>query len=476
MFPQEENKSYLLNDFRGVMKKTKTFRSVLGLALSLAFWIFLVVFLLTTNIDFHDVYTENNYDQGTAIASIPDQEMNTVEPVPFPSPETIELTTPPPQYHEIKGELKRGEGLDDSFKRLQISGNIRNEIIQTFSGTLDFKHLRPGDCYTITLDENDQLVSCTYESGPLHIYRLTKTDDRFLAEKVSIPLEVRTIKLAGVIGSSLFEAFTELGEDAKLIHAFANIFASKIDFNTETRQGDRFSLAFEKYFKNDQFVAYGRILVARYEQSDQTWEGFYYSSSKTPSAHFNEKGEELGTSFLRSPIPFGRVTSRFSYRRKHPILHVVRAHLGVDLAAPIGTPIMAASDGKVIFKGWKGGYGKHVIIKHANDYRTYYGHLSRYKKGLHVGSRVKQKDIIGYVGMTGLATGPHLDYRISYEGVFKNPFSIKFKPKSVLAGQELENFLQERMRLAKLIEAADDKMVLKVKKVVLGEDKEIAFL
>lgn len=461
------------------MKKTKTFKSVLGLAVSLSFWVFLVVFLLTTNIDLHDVYdvyTENSHDQGTAIASIPDETLDTEKAPSFPAPESIESSTPPPQYQEIKGELKRGEGLDDSLRRLQISGKVRSEIIRTFSSTLDFKRLRPRDCYTVTLDENGQLVSCTYESGPLSIYRLTKTDDRFLAEKLPIPLEVRTIKLAGAIDSSLFEAFTELGEDAKLIHAFANIFASKIDFNTETRQGDRFGLVFEKYFKDDQFVAYGRILVARYEQSDQTWEGFHYSSPKTHPAHFNEKGEELGTSFLRSPIPFGRVTSRFSYRRKHPILKVVRPHLGVDLAAPVGTPIMAASDGKVIFRGWKGGYGKHVIIKHANDYHTYYGHLSKYGKGLHVGSRVKQKDIIGYVGTTGLATGPHLDYRISYKGVFKNPFSIKFKPKSILTGQEFEDFSKERTRLAGLIEAADDKIILSAKKVILGEDKEIGFL
>ena len=184
----------------------------------------------------------------------------------------------------------------------------------------------------------------------------------------------------------------------------------------------------------------------------------------------------MGTSFLRSPIPFGKVTSRFSYRRRHPILKVVRPHLGVDLAVPTGTPVMAASGGKIVFRGWKGDYGNQVVIKHTNGYKTYYGHLSKFRKGQKVGSQVKQKDIIGYVGSTGLSTGPHLDYRISYEGVFKNPFSIEFKPKSVLIGKELASFSEERGRLARLMDVPDDQKVLYVKRVVLGRDKDIAFL
>ena len=185
---------------------------------------------------------------------------------------------------------------------------------------------------------------------------------------------------------------------------------------------------------------------------------------------FNEKGEELGTDFLRSPIPFGRVTSRFSYRRKHPILKVVRPHLGVDLAAPVGTPVMAASGGKIIFRGRKGGYGKLVIMKHPNGYKTYYGHLSRFRKGQSVGSKISQKDIIGYVGSTGLSTGPHLDYRISHENAFRNPFSIEFKPRSVLTGEALASFSKKRLELARLMNAAEGKIVLLVKQIVLGPD------
>ena len=459
-----------------VLGKMKTNNPLIGLILSSSFLI-LLIFLFASIGTNQNQESMKEYDQvSTPMASVSEKFSEAVDESLSPSLSAIERLEEPPVYEEIKGELRNGEGFDDSLKRSQVPGKIRTQLIRTFSGTLDFKDLRPKDRYSIALDEDDELVSCTYESGPLNTYRVFKTDEGYAAEKMLIPLEIRTERLAGVIQSSMFEAMVDLGEEAKLIYGFANIFASRIDFNTETQPGDRFSLVFERYFKDDEFVGYGKILVARYEQRDHSWEGYYYSSENTPPGHFNKKGEELGTSFLRSPIPFGRVTSRFSYQRKHPILRIVRPHLGVDLAAPIGTPVMAASDGKIVFRGWEGGYGNHVVIKHANSYKTYYGHLSKFRKGQKVGSRVKQKDIIGYVGSTGLSTGPHLDYRISYDGVFKNPFSIKFKPKSILVGEKLESFSKERERLARLMNSTEDQRVLYVKHVVLGQDKDIVFL
>lgn len=419
---------------------------------------------------------EGNDRVSAELASIPEETPEAEDEPLYASLEVIEHPEEPHVFQAIEGEIRRGEGFDDSLKRSKVRGEIRIQLIQAFSGTLDFKDLKPKDRYSIALDGDGKLVGCTYESDPLNIYRVFKSGEGYAAEKALIPLEVRTERLDGVIESSMFEAMIELGEEAKLIYGFANIFSSRIDFNSETQPGDRFSVVFEKYFKDDEFVGYGKILVASYEQAKKSWEGFYYSSENTTPGHFDEKGEELGTSFLRSPIPFGRVTSRFSYRRRHPILKVVRPHLGVDLAAPTGTPVMAASDGRIVFRGWEGGYGNHVVIKHANGYKTYYGHLSKFRKGQKVGSQVKQKDIIGYVGSTGLSTGPHLDYRISYDGVFKNPFSIKFKPKSVLTGEELASFSKERGRLARLADVPDDQKVLYVKRVVLGRDKDIAFL
>jgi murein DD-endopeptidase MepM/ murein hydrolase activator NlpD len=457
------------------MKLTKPLPAI---AFSLVFWPVLVLFILafnSTNSLFNDP-TGSSFGEGTAIASIspsPQTGMDLQQPdVVLP----VVAAVPLPEYKTIRGELRAGEGLDDSLKRMQLSADIRRELIRALSGTLDFRRLRPHDSYTVTLDEQDELVRYDYQSGPLQSYTVVKTEDGFRAEKVAIPLELRVERLTGVVRSSLFATFTELGEQPKLIHGFANIFASKIDFNTECRQNDRVDIVYEKYFKDGEFVGYGKILVARYEQADTSWEGYYYESRETPAGYYDNSGEELGTSFLRSPIPFGRVTSGFSYRRKHPISKVVRPHLGVDLAAPAGTPVLAASEGKIVYLGWKGGFGKAVVIKHANGYRTYYGHLSRYGKGLKVGSRVEQKDVIGYVGSTGQSTGPHLDYRISVNGTFKNPFSLKFKPKYTIMGAEVENFREAATGLAGLMSGPDDGAILQVKNIVFSQDNKIFFL
>jgi murein DD-endopeptidase MepM/ murein hydrolase activator NlpD len=468
-----------------------------GMACSLFFWIFLVLLLL--NLNSHTAvsldptegaYTlQGHFGEGTAIASIsprPDMadfrgrlDRSPTSSGPTLSAVDLPVSTVPETsaaQKQIQGELRPGEGLDDSLRRLNLPAKVRRELIRALTGTLDFRRLRPHDCFTIILDDQDELVRCNYESGPLTAYTVARNADGYTAEKVAIPLELRIVRLTGEIRSSLFAAFSELGEEPKLIEAFAGIFASKIDFNTETKEGDRVDLIVEKYYKDDEFVGYGKMLMARYEQADTAWEGYYYASATAPAGYYDKNGEQLGTSFLRSPIPFGRVTSGFSYHRKHPILNVTLPHLGVDLAAPTGTPVLAASEGKVIFLGRKGGFGKTVILKHANGYQTHYGHLSRYGKGLKVGSRVEQKDVIGYVGSTGLATGPHLDYRISLNGIFKNPFSLKFKPRYTLAGAELDNFREAMIQIARLLNTPADSAVLQVKNTVFSKDNMISFL
>jgi len=464
-----------------------------GLALSLLFWISLVLLLLNHNsqtvasIDQQEnTYTlEGHFGTGSAIASISSREeippfQCHLESGPTSPAVALSMSTAPevttPVLQRIHGELRAGEGLDDSLARLKLSAKVRRELIQALTGTLDFRRLRPHDCFTIILDDKGELVRCDYESGPLAIYRVVRQADAYNAEKVAIPLELRIVRLTGTIHSSLFATFSELGEEPKLIEAFAGIFASKIDFNTETREGDRIELMVEKYYKDNEFVGYGKMLMARYEQVDTAWEGYYYASATAPAGYYDKDGEQLGTSFLRSPIPFGRVTSGFSYHRKHPILNKTLPHLGVDLAAPVGTPVLAASEGKVIYLGRKGGFGKTVILKHANGYQTHYGHLSRYGKGLHVGSRMEQKDIIGYVGSTGLATGPHLDYRISLNGSFKNPFALKFKPRYILSAGELDDFRKAMIQVVRLRNTPTDSAILQVENTMFSKDNKISFL
>jgi murein DD-endopeptidase MepM/ murein hydrolase activator NlpD len=442
-----------------------------SLAVCLTFWIAIVLLLLTNG-------ELNNRAVATPItANIEKQEFALIN---SPTPDKLSasaLETSQNLLVEVVGEIRQGESFDQAMKRLSITNSVRSDVINGFSKTLDFKVLQPGDRFSILLDEDNSIAHATYASGPLNTYILARnTDGSYLSTRQEVPLEYRIERLSGEIEHSLYSAFAALGEEPKLIHAYADIFASKIDFNTETRSGDRFELLIEKYYKADIFVGYGRILVARYEKENVRFEGYYFASENTPGGYFDENGEALGTWFIRSPIPFGRVTSGFTMRRKHPIDGVVRPHLGVDLAAPRGTPVMAAAEGKVEYIGRKGGFGKTVILKHHGGYKTYYGHLNGYKKGLKKHSTVAQKDIIGYVGSTGVSTGPHLDYRIQLNGVFRNPFSIKFRPKTILKSEELELFEREIFQTAKLFNTSTSIKILQVKNVILSEDHTISFL
>lgn len=419
-----------------------------------------------------------------AIASVPEAYQDfSLEEVPV-STMLEEVDNTPiiaePVYLEITGKIKPGDTLSKSLSRLKnIPASVRQQIISNLSSCLDFKRLKPGDKYTVKLDADNQLVRCNYDAGPLHSYLVEKdanNEGAFVGRQQTVSLEMHTVHFEGQLHTSLFEAFMEIGESSQLVYAFADIFASQIDFNTEPRVQDRFEGIVEKYYKNNEFIGYGNIIYVKYEQQDGTeHEGFYYEGEDSHRGHFKREGEELGTFFIKSPLPMGRLTSKFTWRRKHPILGVVRPHLGIDLAAPTGTPVIAASDGKVAFIGVNGGYGKQVILSHSGGYKTYYGHLSRYGKGLKKGSRVSQKQIIGYVGSTGLSTGPHLDYRMKKNNQFLDPFGTKFKPRSFLSGNQLKDFQNEIKNVALFLEKKETS-ILSVEQKIIHPEGSITIL
>jgi len=386
---------------------------------------------------------------------------------------------PAPAFTEIAGEIRPGDSLSSSFHAYGISEEIRQTVVNAFDGLLNFRNLRPRDRYLLTLDEEGGLVRCVYESGPLDIRAVERVaDGSYRAEKLAVPLSCQTVKVSGTVESSLFAAFQAFDEEPKLIYSFADIFASRIDFNTEIRLGDEFEVVFEKYYKDEEFVGYGNILMARYDsRTNGMFEAYYFDTKDNRAAsYFDRDGKELGASFIRSPVPMARVSSGFSHNRLHPVLNVRRPHLGIDLAAPTGTPIMAAGDGKVLSAGWNGGYGKQIILDHGGGYRTYYGHLSRFAANIKAGTRVSKKQIIGYVGSTGLSTGPHLDYRLSQNGVFVNPFNLKFTPRSVLAGEQLALFRQETQNIAQLARNLDNPGIIRVRSLVVTPESTVTFL
>lgn len=404
----------------------------------------------------------------------------------------VQSTTVPPQSFDnneddneadlsqtlVEGELQSGDTLSKSLSRYNIDPTVREQILNNLASCLDFKRLRPKDKYRVFLDDQGQLLRCEYETGPLESYSITKNADTFVAQRDSINVSIKTCMIEDSISTSLFDVFAKNQIKAPLVYAFADIFSSRIDFNTEIQKDDTFRIVFEKYFKDDEFIGYGNILYARYQQqSGGTFEGFFYQPDDSKAgAYFDADGEELGTSFLKSPVPLGRITSGFSYRRIHPISGVMRPHLGVDLAAPIGTPVMATADGAVSYVGFKGGFGRQIIISHPGGYKTYYGHLSRFSKGLKRGSGVTQKQIIGYVGSSGISTGPHLDYRVQQLGAFHDPFSLEFKPKSALMGKKLVVFKSHIAALTGLLESSPDPEILYVRHLLIKPDEQLTML
>ena len=255
----------------------------------------------------------------------------------------------------------------------------------------------------------------------------------------------------GEVLTSLFQAVEDVRESPQLVLRLVEIFSSDFDFTADTRPGDRFRLLVEKRYAGDRFVEYGRILVAQY-LGLRTLTGVGFDRGRGRFGHYDPAGRSLRKSFLKSPLEFTRITSGFTYARPHPILGGVRPHLAIDYAAPTGTPVRAVADAIVASAGWDAGNGLSVLLHHRSGYQTMYNHLSRLAAGVRPRARVAQRQVIGYVGMTGLATGPHLDYRVAKNGIWVNPLSEKFIPGDPIAAAERAEFLTHARTLVTRLE------------------------
>lgn len=246
----------------------------------------------------------------------------------------------------------------------------------------------------------------------------------------SFPIITVKSIVSGSIDSALFSAMRKAGEQEKLAYSIANILEWEVDFFKDIRKGDTFNILVEKKFCKENFIGYGKILAIDFVNQGRLTRGLYYEDEKV-RGYFTPEGKSLKKGFLKAPLKFSRISSKFQKRRLHPVLKVYRPHYGVDYAAPTGTPVHATADGTIIKRGYRKGNGNYVKIKHNNGYQTLYMHFSRFKKGQRVGSYVKQGDVVGYVGSTGYATGPHVDYRIKKFGKYLNPLRFNSPTKKL---------------------------------------------
>ncbi|MFQ5960203.1 MAG: peptidoglycan DD-metalloendopeptidase family protein [Candidatus Methylomirabilales bacterium] len=352
-----------------------------------------------------------------------------------------------PSHQVVHGVVGRGQTFTEALSAKGVSGRDAYEIVQALRPYLNFRKISPGATFRATLDTSGALVHFRYQASPLEIYEVSPNDTGYQAARREIPVERRVETIAGTVSSSLFESMEDLGERPELIMRFLNIFLWDFDFNHNARPGDQFRMLVEKEYGDGTFVRYGKILIAQYENRGKTYTGIYFETRPGKGDFYSPDGRSVRKTFLRSPLRFTRISSRYTRRRRHPILGGVRPHLAIDYAAPTGTPVWSVADGVVLSARRKGGNGKTVLIQHRSGYRTMYNHLSRFARRIRKGARVRQKQVIGYVGSTGLSTGPHLDYRVIKNGRFVNPLRQKFIPGDPIPKSQRAKFKRLRDRL-----------------------------
>ena len=320
-----------------------------------------------------------------------------------------------------EGVIEYGESFYDIMKSFGVSDSDVLMISTASRKVYNLRKLRAGRPYRIELDAPGELKRFKYTINNQRVLVLERESDGWTSRIDPIEYQIREHVVRGTIEDSLYVSLMEICASTVLASELSDIFAWDIDFFLDLRPGDTFGILYEERWKEDRLMGIGRILAAQFINKGITFSAVYFQSGNDRGDYFDEEGRSLQKQFLKSPLRFKYISSYFSRNRLHPILKIRRPHLGIDYAAPRGTPVRAAADGRVIFKGRKGGMGKMIKVRHNGVYTTAYGHLSGYKKGLKKGTWVTQGQVIGYVGSTGLSTGPHLHYSFYRNGRLINP-------------------------------------------------------
>ena len=352
----------------------------------------------------------------------------TREPAPpaiseaVPAPAAAPEAAPP-----VEITLKRGETLETALRRAGLERAEAAAIVAGLRGQVNMRRLAPGERLSVKPAAPDGVPEITWTRSPAERYEIRSTDGRWTVAAVRPDVETRVAAIAGEVRDSLFASVERLGETAGLTARLVSLFEWDFDFAADSLPGDRFRFLVEKRYVGDELLGYGDILVAQYASAGRpVLTSVAFEEAGGRADYFDASGRSVKKMFLRAPLDFTRVTSGFSHARHHPILGGLRPHLAVDYGAPVGTPVRAVADGVVTMAGWDGGFGLSLSLRHARGYETMYNHLSRLD--VKRGERVRQRQIIGRVGTTGLSTGPHLDYRVRKAGVFVNPLGEKFIP------------------------------------------------
>jgi murein DD-endopeptidase MepM/ murein hydrolase activator NlpD len=361
------------------------------------------------------------------------------------------------RYHEqvvvpTAQKMLTGENFAGALQKLGLSTEQVNEATVAAAHAFNLRQLRAGNTLTVGRSLEGNLREIDYKIDSQRMLRIVPQTPGFSAEVKEIPVRTEVVAVSGRLDDSLFNAVEEAGESAEVAMRMAQIFGYDLDFYTDPRKGDTFRVVLEKKkYSTGETAGYGKIFAGEYDNGGKKYQALLFHDPEGHPAYYTADGKSLQKAFLRSPLKFGApVTSHFSKARFHPILKVYRPHLGTDYGAPVGTPVQTIGSGKVVFAGRKGGDGNMVHIAHSNGYETLYLHLS--KLFVHAGEHVEIGKTIGLVGMTGLATGPHLDFRIMQKGQFKNFETLGLPPSEPVAKKEWAEFTAVREQWMPMIE------------------------
>ncbi len=368
----------------------------------------------------------------------------------------LPLLTVKPQQDEVfwqVDQVRRDDTLGILFDRLGIRDNDAKRFLMLNPNSKAINtQLVPGRTIETKTNAQGKLLHLAYELKDNNMLVAGLTPTGYQVAQQKLVLEDHHVLKSATIVSSLFGATDDAGIPDQIALQVADIFSSHIDFNEDLRSGDTFNVIYESFYNGGKLIKTGKVLAAEFSTQGKTHQAVHFDDDDNRYSYYTPEGKSLHKSFLRSPLEFTRVSSSFNLGRYHPVLHRVRAHKGVDLAARSGTKIKATGSGTIAFRGRKGGYGNVIKIKHDDNISTIYGHLSRFAKGIRKGTKIKQGDIIGYVGMTGLATGPHLHYEFLLRGKHRDPMKVDLPTSKPIAAKYKKAFNQKSLALIAKIE------------------------
>jgi murein DD-endopeptidase MepM/ murein hydrolase activator NlpD len=365
-----------------------------------------------------------------------------------------------PRENWLTHKIISGDTLSKIFKSFSLSPQLLHQIVNQSKDTKKLNHIRPGQVLHVRLDEEGLFSELVYEIGPTEKLQVVKTEDGLSTRFEQKKADLTQRGVSGSIESSLFLSAQRAGLSDSLTMELAKIFQWDIDFALEIRSGDEFRVLFEEKWLDGEKLGEGAILAAEFNNQGKVYRAVRYTDKNGVTSYFTPDGRQLRKDFLRTPVKFSRISSGFTKRRWHPVLKKWRSHKGVDYAAPTGTPVKSAGRGVVTFIGRKGGYGKVIFVQHPGRQTTVYGHLSRFKEGLKKGSKVKQGQLIGYVGQTGLASGPHLHYEFRVKGQHQNPLKVTLPPAPPLQKHQMPAFEKATMPLLAQLDTLQERTLV----------------